>query len=195
VSRLGPYITSTDGAPRLRPIRIRVACLAFVATLVAVSVTACGNARGAGSPSPPFAAEPVPSGPSGEVSFASNIEMSCVEAYSAETLQHRDFAFAGTVVRIGDVPDDAGSASYVDVGFTVDHWFRGGSAATVTVAMLPPVATTSVDSTTYRIGSRLLVSGEPRWDGPPLHDPIAWACGFTRWYTEADRTDWERAFA
>jgi len=32
----------------------------------------------------------------------------------------------------------------------------------------------------YGVGSRLLVSGEPRWGGGALTNAIAWGCGFTQ---------------
>ncbi len=32
-----------------------------------------------------------------------------------------------------------------------------------------------------RAGARLLVSGEPRYGGTPLSDPVAWACGVGVW--------------
>jgi hypothetical protein len=38
------------------------------------------------------------------------------------------------------------------------------------------------------------VSGEPRFGGAPLNDPISWSCGFTRWYNEADARIWDQAF-
>jgi hypothetical protein len=60
--------------------------------------------------------------------------------------------------------------------------------------MFAPDEVTSVENTGYAVGSRLLVSGEPRFGGAALDDPIAWACGFTRWYNEADAQTWEQAF-
>jgi hypothetical protein len=45
----------------------------------------------------------------------------------------------------------------------------------------------------YRIGTRLLVSGMPRWGGAPLADAIAWGCGFTRYYSPATAAAWATA--
>ena len=45
----------------------------------------------------------------------------------------------------------------------------------------------------YQIGTRLLVSGTPRWGGAPLADPIAWGCGFTRYYSRATAAEWSTA--
>ncbi len=36
----------------------------------------------------------------------------------------------------------------------------------------------------YGTGSRLLISGEPQWGSAPLDAPIAWSCGFSRYYAE-----------
>ena len=43
--------------------------------------------------------------------------------------------------------------------------------------------------------TRLLVSGEPRWGGDALDDPIAWPCGFTQPWTEEAAAEWETAFS
>lgn len=45
----------------------------------------------------------------------------------------------------------------------------------------------------YGLGSRLLVSGEPRWGGTALEDAIAWGCAFTRYYDPATANSWRRA--
>jgi len=45
----------------------------------------------------------------------------------------------------------------------------------------------------YGVGTRLLVSGEPRWGGAPLTDAIAWGCGFTRYYDPATADAWRNA--
>jgi len=43
-------------------------------------------------------------------------------------------------------------------------------------------------------GTRLLVTGEPRWGGAALDDAVAWGCGFTQpWTAEASAT-WSEAF-
>lgn len=48
----------------------------------------------------------------------------------------------------------------------------------------------------YGVGTRLLVSGEPRWGGTdPLRDAFAWGCGFTRYYDAQAATDWTDAFS
>lgn len=121
--------------------------------------------------------------------------LECVERYGAQTIANRAFAFDGTVVSIGDWPAGGGQADpYVAVVLRVNHWYRGGRGDTVTVAMFPPEVVTSVGNAAYGVGSRLLVSGEARYGGAPLDDPVSWACGFTRWYSEADAQAWRQAF-
>ncbi len=45
----------------------------------------------------------------------------------------------------------------------------------------------------YGVGSRLLVSGEARWGGSPLEDPIGWGYGFSRYYDPETATAWRDA--
>jgi hypothetical protein len=73
--------------------------------------------------------------------------------------------------------------------------FSGGRGSTVTVD-LPPSRTGLAEASEvgprYAPGSRLLVSGESRWGGAPLTDPIAYTCGFTRPY-DSTATSWRQA--
>ncbi len=125
----------------------------------------------------------------------------CVERYSAATLVHRAFAFDGVVTDIGSAGSnrpDRGQLELVGVTFAVSEWFSDGSASTVTVDMQSPVrgapgVPEGIPS--YAVGSRLLVSGEPRWGGEPLEDAIAWGCDFTRYYDPVTAESWSRAFA
>lgn len=137
----------------------------------------------------------------------------CVEEYTPQAVAHRAFAFDGTVTHIGpgttDRPDNgrlngpgAGHPGLVAVTFTVSHWFHGGTSATVTADMASPVtqgeqspATKAGDRAgkSYGIGSRLLVSGGPRWGGPALQDAVAWGCGFTRYYDPQTASAWRQA--
>lgn len=152
---------------------------AWTCTALAVAVSGC-------APSDPAGREPPPA-----VDGAVGPATSCVETYSPAALGDRAFAFDGTVRDIGEGRDDLG---YVPVTFDVRQWFRGGGAAQVTVAMPPPgqVDSAGGDTLTYDVGARLLVSGEPRWGGKPLDDPVAWLCGFTRSYDEATAAQWRR---
>lgn len=189
----------TTKAPVSGPRRARWA-LAGVATVVVVAVgwamVASRDRQVAGpttsteaSASTQATASP---GPRGDI-YGPNDGFKCVEVYSENTLAKRGFAFDGTVTSIGrqaspDMP-------YVPVTFNVSTWYRGGKGATVVVGMLSPSVNSSVHTVPFRIGSRLLVSGEAQFSGDPAKDPIAWACGFTRWHTDADAEIWRRAFS
>jgi hypothetical protein len=178
--------------------RIQLVAAAAGIAVVAVAVLAATGVLGSRSQPPPAASNSTHQTPSAEPQgdvFGTGVGLSCVETYSPQTLARRAFAFDGTVVSIGE-PSSTGhevADPYVPVTFAVTHWFRGGQGDRVTVAMFPPDAVTSVDNATYAAGSRLLVSGEARFGGAPLDDPIAWACGFTRWYSPADAQTWEQA--
>lgn len=123
---------------------------------------------------------------------------SCVETYSPEAVTGRAFAFDGVVVDIGDSVSDRGDGADLGspgVTFEVGEWFSGGSADTVTVDVQVPNAESADAGYSYGIGSRLLVSGEARWGGAPLDAPIAWGCGFTRYYDGDAAEAWQDAFA
>lgn len=103
----------------------------------------------------------------------------------------RAWAFDGTITSIGTVRDsrlgDVSSAT-----FTINNWYRGGTSRTVTVQYEFP---SSEDyGVRPEVGERLLVSGESRWGGEPLSDPIAWGCGFTREWTESESQSWTSVF-
>jgi hypothetical protein len=124
---------------------------------------------------------------------------SCVEPYNLATVAKRSFAFDGTVTTIGPARTNLPGAELplAAVTFKVHEWFRGGSGSSVTLDMTPPqpgsgqAVTESAPS--YGVGTRLLVSGEPRWGGAPLTDAIAWGCGFTRYYDPATAGAWRNA--
>lgn len=135
----------------------------------------------------------------GPVSAAEAVR--CVERYSPGTVVNRAFAFEGVVTDIGSAESnrtDRGHLELVGVTFAVSEWFSGGSASTVTVDMEPPVQAApglAEGVPSYAVGSRLLVSGEPRWGGGrPLKDAIAWGCGFTRYYDPVTAESWRQAF-
>lgn len=123
---------------------------------------------------------------------------SCVEFYSPETLGNRDFAFHGVVVGIGPSvsdPGDDGDLNSAGVTFEVREWFVGGDAEEVTVDLQSIGEGAAEDDLPFQVGARLLVSGEPRRGGAPLDSPVAWDCGFSRYYDEEIATTWrgERA--
>lgn len=122
---------------------------------------------------------------------------SCVEQYAPDAIADRSFAFDGTVLSIGPSASDRGDAADLDtsgVTFEVNEWFAGGDSDTVVVDMQSPTGLSSAsEGYSYGVGSRLLVSGEPRWGGAPLDAPIAWSCGFSRYYDAATAGAWREA--
>lgn len=66
------------------------------------------------------------------------------------------------------------------MSFEVHRWFKGATAPEVGVWIENLNIESSVGAVEAEPGTRLLVSGEPRWGGDPLEDPIAWPCGFTQ---------------
>jgi hypothetical protein len=107
------------------------------------------------------------------------------------TVTDRAFAFDGTVLATRGRPDL--------VTFRVHRWYAGGHRRRITVEMaVSPRSAAWNDASEYppphSVGTRLLVSGEPRWGGPPLRDPYAWACGFTVPYQPAEAASWRVAF-
>jgi hypothetical protein len=121
-----------------------------------------------------------------------NAEASCVEEYDLTTLAGRAWAFDGTVRAI--TPPAEGAVDTA-VEFDVHEWFGIDGPATVTVDLTPPQVRSSVEPPEYGVGSRLLVSGEPRWGGDPLDEPVAWLCGFTRTWDEPTASAWRTASA
>lgn len=110
---------------------------------------------------------------------------SCVESYSPGAVAGRAFAFDGTVLSVGPSVSDRGDDADLDlpgVTFDVHEWFvgEGPDRFTVDLAGAEP-------------GTRLLVSGEERWGGGALAQPIAWGCGFTRYHDEQTADAWRAA--
>ncbi|MEJ7794645.1 MAG: hypothetical protein WKF50_03770 [Nocardioides sp.] len=99
----------------------------------------------------------------------------CTANYSAAAVASRAFAFDGTITEIGDG----------GVTFDVQEWFVGEGPESYTVQMHPPTKSGMSESPpSYFVGTRLLVSGEQ--DGAP----IAWSCGFTRYFDEETAVAW-----
>jgi hypothetical protein len=127
-----------------------------------------------------------------------NDAASCVEVYEPNTLPNRSFAFDGTVSSIEVRTDPqlpAGEQEIQWVIFDVHQWFKGGETETIGVW----VENLNIETSTGTMievepGTRLLVSGEPRWGGAPLDDAIAWPCGFTRPWSEDLSSEWATAF-
>lgn len=115
---------------------------------------------------------PVPSGTAG-----------CAVPYNDRTLAARSLAFDGTVTGVRDADD-----GHVRVDLDVHRWFKGGTSGKLSVSYLAPGSPDAPPA--FGPGTRLLVSGEGDQTGP-----IAWACGFTRYWTEQDSAVWDRAFS
>ena len=166
---------------------------------LAASVVIAAVLGGGGVSVPDSSPEELIAGPaiSGQGALADSGFMSCVELYDrGDSVAGRAFAFDGTVTAIGpartDREPDSGA---VGVRFEVNEWFAGGRTATVVVDMTrPDIVRVEEMAPAYGVGTRLLVSGEPRWGGAPLDDPIAWGCGFTRYYDEATANSWRADF-
>jgi hypothetical protein len=125
---------------------------------------------------------------------------SCSQEYSPAALKGRSFAFDGTVTSVGRRGSAGGDepTALVAVDFRVDHWFAGGAGKTVTLVLISPVPRRSGNPPTpigpsYGIGTRLLVSGGPSAGGAPLVHPVAWFCGFTRYYDAPTAEAWRGA--
>jgi hypothetical protein len=163
-------------------------------------LTACGGADPAATQPAPRAETQSPS-PAGDLRtgpLGEDARASCAEAYSPTTLADRAFAFDGTVTSIGPGTTNRPDKGHLDtaaVTFAVNEWFAGGTAPTVTVDLMSPTShTRASEQPAYEEGTRLLVSGEPRWGGEPLDSPIAWSCGgFTRYYDDAMAAEWRQA--
>lgn len=182
--------------------RVRTAFL-IVAAAALAAVTVAGISIGldrSGSSAVPIPVVVGPDNRHGPIS--SSGAMSCVKEYSTTTLKARAFAFDGTAIAIGpSVSDKPGSRlDAPGVTFEVNEWFHGGSADTVTVDIQG--ISTGEDGAASEFGwpsqipegTRLLVSGEPRWGGNPLDRAIAWGCGFTRYYDQETADQWRTAF-
>ncbi len=167
----------------------------IAAVIVGTSVTGDG--------APVRHATPGPISSQGASAMAGNfIADSCAKSYDLVTLKDGAFAFDGTVSRITAMqpPADASGAldGYVTVTFTVNEWFRGGDQGTVAVDMGGPIGGSLVvedQDLSYGVGTRLLVTGKPRFGGSPLQAAVAWGCGFTRYYDKDTAASWRRVFS
>lgn len=126
---------------------------------------------------------------------------SCVEVYAPAAVSQRAFAFDGVVLEVGPSVSDRGDEADLNlpgVTFEVREWFSGNPGSDTVTVDVPSATTRSEDSSDpgYALGpgSRLLVSGESRWGGSSLESPIAWGCGFSRYYDARTAKAWRSAF-
>jgi hypothetical protein len=115
---------------------------------------------------------------------------SCALDYNPSTLAQRSWAFDGTLVSLGSL-EDSHLGPVPSATFSVNHWYRGGSGDQVTVQF--DLGSISDFVPEAEASARLLVTGEPRWGGQPLDDPVAWACGFTQPWTADAAAAWANA--
>jgi hypothetical protein len=184
--------------------RVQMVCAAAVVGIgVGVGLLTAGS-LGDPSDRAPIAAPSVPhsgattAAPTRQGPVPSGASEDCVETYSPAAVAGRSFAFDGTVTAIGPAQSNrAGQVlPLVGVTFKVNQWFRGGSNDTVTVDWYPPHlgnSNTDPSLASYGVGSRLLISGEPRFGGAALDAPVAWTCGFTRYYDRQTAATWASA--
>jgi hypothetical protein len=112
---------------------------------------------------------------------------SCAFEYNPSILAERTWAFDGTLVSLGSL-EDSHLGTVPSATFSVNHWYRGGGGDQVTVQFeMGPISEFVPE---VEAGARLLVTGEPRWGGQPLDDPVAWGCGFTQPWTADAAESW-----
>lgn len=195
-------VSSTFPANTRQPLRRRPltpAFAAYVAVPILIAAVVAGTWLTADR-TPGRSAAPGPISSQG--TSASAFSASCAESYDLTTLKKRAFAFDGTVSRITAMQltaDGSGALDgYVTVTFTVNEWFRGGDQSIVTLDMAGSIGGSLVvedQDISYGVGTRLLVSGEPRFGGRPLQAAVAWACGFTRYFDKDTAESWHQAFS
>ena len=194
------YVNGADRTVPRRPRRwqwLAVPAAVMVSAAVVVGVAALSNQSGTPAPVVADSPSPSPSATQGHGPLASSAAVSCVKEYSPREVAQRSFAFDGVVTEIGPGTtnrEGGGQLRLSSVTFAVNEWFSGGSTETVTVQMLPPTpdGMSAETGQSYDVGSRLLVSGEPRWGDPdPLTDAIASdTCGFTRYWDPETADAW-----
>lgn len=147
-------------------------------------------------------AAPAWDGRSGPLAATGDSTGDCSNLYTLAGLAERTIVFDGTVTAIGDDVSNRpgmGQLSLAGVEFSVNEWYRGDGSDTATIDL--PISGQAVsagddDGPSYGVGTRLLVAGEPRWGGDAAFDqPIAWTCGFTRYYDPETARAWHDALA
>jgi hypothetical protein len=198
VALVSELVSSSFPANTRQPLRRRLLTPAFAGfvTVPILIATVVAGAWLTGDRTPGRSPTPVPISSHGPL--PSNPIADCVEGYDLTTLKHVVFAFDGTVSHTAVMlPPTDGSGmpnDYLTVTFTVNEWFRGGDQSTVTLDMIEPLVSPDQEIS-YGVGTRLLVSGAPRFGGSPLQAAVAWGCGFTRYYDKDTATSWHEVFS
>jgi hypothetical protein len=167
-------IAAQQAAP-IRPGTRRgfVGASAGVAAAIAVALVVVLNQGGAA--------------PTGDASWLTTDQGSCVERYSPRTLENRSYAFEGVITDVQGSADPNGpdpGLSTTTVTFDVDRWFWGGTDARTSRRTY--AFASSAGDLDGSIGARLLVSGD---------EDFIWACGFTQPATDQGRAEFEAAAA
>ncbi|MGQ0847046.1 MAG: hypothetical protein ACT4QF_23245 [Sporichthyaceae bacterium] len=106
----------------------------------------------------------------------------CAIPYNDDTLAARSLAFDGRVLRM-----EKADKGRVRVDFVVNRWFKGGTARNALGVEF--LLGTPESPPAFGPGTRLLVAGESNGGRP-----IAWGCGFIRYWSAPDAAVWDRAF-
>lgn len=121
-----------------------------------------------------------------------SVQARCIQTYTPAALPRVSrVAFDGNVRKIGP---SSNASPYVTVEFQVNEWLADGSGSTVKVLMLPPVNTFDASPPSFRVGTRLLVSGNPSPTVDKFAPVVAEGCGFTRYYEKRVAHSWRSAF-
>lgn len=187
-STAGPAATSP--MRKKLPLLLGVAAALLLVVGVVGALASSGDDKGvdtgevAGPAGDDPAADPIdPNGTDGDPAIdpaaggpADNSQVtSCVETYSPETLTNREYAFDGTVT----------DTDAVNMTFSVNEWFSGGTDATVTLKHQDYAGMLLDPNTALDVGTRALIAG----DGG-----FVWSCGFTQLRTDESAAEWRAAF-
>jgi hypothetical protein len=165
----------------------------LVGIVMALAVAGCGSNATLGGASAPTTAL-VGNGATSSSSLTDeqqSLSQSCVATFTQHTLAERAWAFDGTATR-ETTGHDSHLGAVPTTTFHVNHWYKGGAAATVKIEF--SFKRSEDQNLRGGIGTRVLVTGEPRWGGRALDDPIAWGCGFTQVWTAPAAQEWSTTF-
>lgn len=190
-----PDFEAITSRARARRVRRRARFGAGAAAGLAVLAFGAGPLL-AGSDDPVRDGDPNPTAAEREGEVGTSGMSSCVENYEPEAIASRGFAFDATIASVDPSSGDADSPESFGlwrVTFTVEEWFKGGDAESVTTSMFAPVPASDESPPSYDVGTRLLVSGEYDSVGESRERAIVWGCGFTRYHDEATAAAWRAA--
>ena len=161
-------------------------------TLLVLAVILIGCGSGASSSGESGTAGTAAEEPATTIPSITGSAGSCALEFNKSTLRDRAWAFDRTVESIG-VTTDSRLGAVPSATFAVRRWYKGGVGDRVTIQY--DAGAISELAPSAGVGNRMLVSGEPRWGGQPLDDPVAWGCGFSSKWTETTERTWTDAFS